>query len=180
MKTKWDNLVIRSMNTITIRQPDDLKELLYEPLCLSGKINEEIEQNAWHIMLADEYSLQYVTVQVLESFFEDLIREKERHLGTRQATLYVWFDGQSLQLCFNILSGVVIDLPFGCHLREVSLVSNIIHDFLEAFQDPPLSYDKITFLKPGDEGFDDDAYEEEIERSFILDVYVKFLNKPVD
>ncbi len=172
-----NNYTVRSMNTITIKNVSDLEELFLEPICLSGEVYEEIEKNAWHIMLAQESNLQDITIEALENFFNKLIQIKEKQLDNQQATLYVWFDAQSSQLCFNIISGIVTKLPFGAKLNKVPEVSSIIRDFLNLLHDNPFSSENITFFDADDEDFDWDAYEEEFERNFVLDVYVRFLNE---
>jgi hypothetical protein len=182
MKTKWDKLVIRSKNTITIRRTYDLKKLFPEQMCLSGKMNEEIEQNAWHINIFNKNCVSKIKAQSLEKFFNKLIRIKERQLGKSQATLYVWFEDQEIQLCYNIISGITTDLPFRCHIKEVSL-SSVIHDFLDTCQKAAvpnslfIPYEEVQFFKRGDEGFDD---EDEDDVDYTAKVYIKFLNKPID
>jgi hypothetical protein len=39
--------------------------------------------------------------------------------ATSVATFYLWFDQQSSQLCFNLLSSDNIELPFGCTVNIV-------------------------------------------------------------
>ncbi len=173
MKTKWDNLVIRARNTLTIQSTYDLKKLFSEPVCLSGDIEEEIAENAWHIWARDENCEKKIKAQALESFFDRLICAKKKQIGNRQATLYVWVEGKFNQLCYNIISGITTDLPFRRQFEEVQL-STLIYEYVNVLQDGP----QTTFFGIRNEDIDDDNYGcYEFSDDYKVKVYIKFLNE---
>lgn len=162
------------MNIITISHIDELQEIINHQNCMNGIMQDEIEENMWCISI-EENCISDFTVDSFLQFFNTLMVEKARQIRLfdqhKQATLYVWFDKQALQLRFNILSGVVLELPFQCQLRKVSSVASIIEDFLNTVRRFAQHGDTVEFLELDSSGFDADD-----EDDFVLDVYVAILN----
>lgn len=165
------------MNVITICSSNDLLKLQYKDICLSGIAEDEITQNMWCIAI-DEHGINQITTNMLMHFFDNLISQNEQHIRSSypeiQATLYVWFDKQALQLRFNILSGVAIELPFRCSLNIVSSLRTIIDNFLNAVHTATQLGDNLAVSNNDDYEFNNDD-----EQVFILDVYVRILNQKV-
>jgi len=163
------------MNVITIYHKDMLQEIIDHPIYLSGVVGEEIEHNMWCIIL-DESCQQQFAVKDFARFFDAFIKEKTSQVRLidpqMRTTLYVWFDKQALQLCLNILSGVVIDLPFQCQLQKVSTLNVIVNDFLKTVNNIAQYGDFIEITDVVDSDFDDD----DEAQNFVLDVYVVTLN----
>lgn len=169
------------MNYITIEKLEDLNQLLEVDIYLTGKLEcmqEELEYNTWGIMF-DTKLVQELSVSTLKSFMFELINkrsEQVEYLGlVTGATFYMWFDEMSCQLCFDVLSGRDIKLPFRCTVRIVKNCETILKTFLEeakevAKRGSDIGFEDIKFLEPGDEGFGE--IEEQDPKSFIQEVYV--------
>jgi hypothetical protein len=162
-------------NIVVIQSPSDLKQLIHYPLYFSGNIEEEMDNNEWRIMLSVEGFSQDFSVEAIEKFFNDLIVAKEQELGIQQATLYVWFSANFEELQFSFVSGKNTRHPFFCKIREVSEVSSIVKSFLDVFHKTPVSYDNSTYSDFNEEEWR--ARNEEYGRTFVLDVYVRYLNE---
>lgn len=169
------------MNYITIEKLEDLEQLLNVDIYLTEKEEdqeEELRYNTWEISF-DHELIKKLTLSELKNFIFDLINkraEQVKELGLRQgATFYMWFDEMSCQLCFDVLSGRDIQLPFRCTVHIVKSCELILRKFLEkakeaAERGSDIGFEDIKFLEPGDEMFGE--IEEEDPKSFVQDVYV--------
>ncbi len=162
------------MNIITISHINDLHEIINHQICTNGIMQDEIEENMWCISI-EEGCIPDFTVDAFLGFFNTFMVEKARQIRLldehKQATLYVWFDKQALQLRFNILSGVVVDLPFQCQLKKVFSLASIIEDFLNTVRSFAQHGDTVEFLELDNSDFDEDD-----EEDCVLNVYVVTLN----
>jgi len=159
------------MNVITICQISDLRTVIHEPLHLSGVIEDETVQNMWCIAIADDCVTQITTCELI-CFFDDLIQQKEMDMqlsSMHSATLYIWCDTQALQLRFNIISGVIVELPFHCEVNIVSSLQCIIDEFVKAVY-AAAQYDVIETLSS-------DSYELDGQagQNYVLNVYKRIL-----
>jgi len=167
------------MNYITIEKSRDFQELLDVDILITGDVHrhkEEWEYNTWNLSF-DVNFIKSLTRHDLNTFIYDLIKNRKQQvvdLNNGPATFYMWYDEQSLNLCFDILTGTNISLPFGCELNILNTFDSILDKFFVDVQpeNNPLSWDKIIILEPGDEGFGDDD-DDEID--WIQDVYVTTL-----
>ncbi len=170
------------MNTIGITDYKDFQELFNESILITGKLSkqqEEIRHNTWGIMLDSEFA-QKVTLQDLQLFFKELMHHKSIQLQQNKykgpVTVYFWVEELSGRLCFDILSGRNIKLPFSCKLNLLSSIDPILQSFLNinhrtATTGADIAMEDIKFLELGDEGFGDDYTVD-----WIQDVYVTTLS----
>jgi hypothetical protein len=162
-----------TMNVITICYIDDLCEIVNYPICLSGTITDELEVNMWCIAL-DGGCLQHFTSEAFLRFFDTLIVAREHQIGLldphKQATFYVWFDQQALQLRLNMLSDTGIDLPFGCRVQRILSLRSIIDNFIDTVSRVNQYGDHIEMIEPTDPDFDND--DDDDTQNFTLDVWV--------
>jgi len=167
------------VNTVKIEKKIDLYQIFEEPMYLSGKTSQdqfykELYANSWGIIVDEEFAKKITDDEIAE-FISDLIKFRSQEISmikpTLQATLYFWFDEMALQLCFNILSGKNIKLPFGCKINIVDSPYPILKQFLKAVRDNDLhgNYDEFTFVEKGDPSFDDD-YEVDLSK-ITIDVW---------
>src|SRR5687768_17499019 len=117
------------MNIITISDLDQLNLITNDLLCLSGKQTEETYHNMWCISLESNL-VENVTLEQLKDFVDTLIKKKEPQLKkinfSKNAVFYMWFDQQALQLRFNIITGDVQSLPFGCKIKLYAIPEPIL------------------------------------------------------
>lgn len=166
------------MHIITICYVKDLREIIDHPINLSGIVSEEIDDNMWCITL-EEDCLSRFTQDSMVQFFDTLIAKKSHQIHLlnpqMQATFYLWFDRQALQLRLNILSGVVINLPFQCRVQKTASLAYIIDDFLQTVRSVVQQAEQIEFIEPAAPDFDDDETDD--DEDFTLDVYTIVLNQ---
>lgn len=166
------------MNYITIAKSRDLQELLDADILITGDIHrhkEEWEHNTWYISFEATFVKSF-TRHDINAFIHDLIKNREQQvidINKGPATFYLWYDEQSLNLCFDILSGMNINLPFGCKLNILNKFDFIVDKFLANVQpeNNALSWGNFTILNPGDPGWNDN--DDEID--WIQDVYAAIL-----
>lgn len=169
------------MNNIAIEKIDDLDQLLNFDIYLTGKYKDqmtELAYNTWQISF-DNMLIQQLKLADLKYFIAKLIKERslqvERLGTTKHATFYMWVDQMSLQLCFDILSGKNIKLPFNCTVHVIKDYDIILKNFLKkakkaAQRGCHIPLEDITFLEPGDPGFGQEITSE--PKDWIQDVYV--------
>ncbi|MCX5923081.1 MAG: hypothetical protein NTU89_00790 [Candidatus Dependentiae bacterium] len=172
------------MSHAAIKNWDELQDLLEDPIFLSGNTfstKEEISNNIWSITFDQDF-VKTIQVKDLEKFISQLLSNRSEQINNKfnaiPATFYLWYDAQSVQLKFNILSGKNIKLPFGCKLNILNSPMPIFQKFLDEAQAEinPLDFQNFTFLNPGDPGFEE---EEEDTIDWILDVYVTILPQSI-
>jgi hypothetical protein len=167
------------MNYIQIKQFSDFEELLNIDILITGdlmKQNEEREYNTWCISF-DQAFIKSIKLPDLYNFLEILIKNRSQQVKKMKngpATFYLWYDKQSFNLCFDILSGNNLKMPFDC----ITIIKHTPHDILTNLLNDTqadtnyLSWENITILNPGDPGCDDDDDEEYDNSKYVLDVYV--------
>jgi hypothetical protein len=161
------------MNVITISNLDQFNLILNDLLCLSEEQSEEIYHNMWCISLEGDL-IEKITLRQLRYFVDTLIENREQQLKNinvhRNAAFYMWFDQQALQLRFNVITGDVNSLPFGCKIRVNNTYEVILDNFINTVRDVAQSGDQIEFCNS-----EDWEEEGEQEEEYVLDVFVKFL-----
>lgn len=168
------------MSNTLIEQLEDLDFVIQDYIYLSGRkgvdTEKEIYNNYWEIMFSQKL-VKEMTLFDLQEFIYKLFSKREqqvKELGiTSPITFYMWFN-QIGQLCFNLLSGENINLPFRCTLKYIDSADVVLKKFLEeekkaAEKGGHLLFEDMVILKPGDEGFGE--IEEEDPLSFTQEVY---------
>src|SRR5579871_5279412 len=121
------------MNVIKISEIDQLQDIIDDLLCLSGVQSEEIYHNMWCIVLEDDL-IKNIEIEQLYSFVNKLIKNREQQLQQnnlhKNVVFYMWFDQQAMQLRFNVITGDIGSLPFGCKIRLLNVVDLILSDFI--------------------------------------------------
>jgi len=168
------------MNIITISNLDQFDSIFNDLLCLSGKQSEEIYHNMWCISLEGDL-IENIKLEQLKYFVDKLIENREQQLKDislrKSVVFYVWFDQQALQLRFNVITGDVNSLPFGCKVHLDDTSESILNNFINTARDVAKSGDQIQFFNSEDW---EDEDEEEDEEEYILDVFVKKLRGSIE
>jgi hypothetical protein len=172
------------MNPAHINSKETLQELINVDIKITGDLDkqqEELYYNTWG-MSFDRDFIKTLTIQDINNFVIELIKNRSEQvldINKGPATFYLWYDEQSVCLCFDILSGANITLPFRCRVNIVSTPLSIIHAFLKDAQAEihPLDFQNFKFFEPGDPGWDEFDEEEEKEDVSLrtVNVYVVIL-----
>lgn len=170
------------MNYIKIKKLTDLQIVLVCPIFLTEETAVErvdILRNTWGIKFANAL-IKKLTLQDLSHFVVELIKYRTQQICmlrlSTHVTLYIWFDYQALALCFNILSGENIKLPFGCTLNFLDSYEPILNNFLTIAKDNVIhgNYLGITkIIEKGDPDWDDD--DDWDPKKYVQDVWVTTL-----
>lgn len=166
------------MSNTLISKLNDFEFIINDDIYLSGSpliVKEETYNNFWQISF-DEKLLKKITVKDLNKFLETLLKKRSEQIAKMSnefvATFYLWFDEQSAQLCFNLLSGEDIELPFACTVRLVDFADIVFNKCINEAQNPAMGWDQIEIIEPGDPSWDDEDHD---PKKYILDVYVTTL-----
>ncbi|HLJ31824.1 MAG TPA: hypothetical protein VKU36_05270 [Candidatus Babeliales bacterium] len=166
------------MNTITISHLNQLNSIFNDLLYLSGDQSEEIYHNMWCISLKGDL-IESIRLEQLKHFIDKLVENREQQLKNlnfyKNAIFYMWFDQQALQLRFNIITGDVKSLPFGCKVQLNTTPESILNNFINTVRDIAQLGDQIEFFNSGDW-----SDEDENEDEYILDVFVKELRVNIE
>jgi len=163
-----------SMNCITIHNAEDLAIILNHIFLITGdqRAQEvETESNMWAISLSAD---AHVAEQELLLFITSLLRIVRQQLITvptqSTATFYMWFDEMAGQLRFNVISGRISTLPFGCTVVVKNSPQPIVQSFLASNYTQGIPFEECVI----EDVMDDDACDDEDE--YILPVYVEYLH----
>jgi len=166
------------MNYIQIKQLADFEELLNIDILITGDLtqqNREREYNTWCISF-DQTFIKSIKLPDLDNLLDTLIQNRSqqvKNINNGPATFYLWYDEQSFNLCFDILSGDNLKMPFDCITNIKDTPHDILIRLLHDTQADTnyLSWENLTILNPEDPEFDDD--DDKYDNSkYILDVYV--------
>lgn len=167
------------MSHYIIQKLTDFDFILHDEITLFGNIhsiNEEIYHNMWIIDIDTNFAKK-ITLHDLSKFLTELLENRSRQVQKKypglKATFYLWYEAQTVQLRFNIISGKNSRPPFGGTFNRLNSPLPILKTFLDDLKrDPhPLSWENIEIIEPGNPGWDDDDDEENDEK-YVLDVYV--------
>ncbi|HRN77976.1 MAG TPA: hypothetical protein PLU71_01950 [Candidatus Dependentiae bacterium] len=153
------------MNHIIIKQASDLNIILNSPVLITGNHqlrDEETLTNMWGISL-DPGAVETVSIQDLQKFVNNLILQIKSN--NQDKTLYMWFDEMASQLRFNIISGHVTQLPFGCKIDLVHDSLSILKNFKTSSYHEGIPWSEVTI----EENMSDD------EDDYRLQVFVAYL-----
>ena len=168
-------------NYIKIRKLTDFQKILESPIYLERETAESINnilRNSWGIQISDNL-IKELDIKDLSRFISDLIKYRtqqlcEMNLGIN-ATLYIWFEEEELQICFNVLSGENIKLPFYCTINFVDSFSHILNDFLNKAHEK-IVYGSFYVMEPAEKVYpaiDSDEWPDVSQ--VILNVWVTTL-----
>ncbi len=164
------------MNNIKISQLDQCEIIINDLVYLSGKQSEETYHNMWCISL-DGDLIKNIKIEPLKCFIDRLIENREQQVQSSSSSgsiiFYMWFDKQTLQLRFNIITGNERTLPFTCKLQLFNTYESILKNFINTVQEVDQFGDDIKFFDKQDINWDED------EQEYILDVFVKKLNAKI-
>lgn len=112
----------------------DLEEIVVDTLFIGeseNDIDQEIANNTWSISISNELGTQ-LSVMDFMNFFGEVItnRRKQIKISNKGMLFYVWFDWQSAQLRFNLISDYDSKLPFNCEIQTIDNLEPIIEEFL--------------------------------------------------
>src|SRR6266576_1895781 len=137
------------MNVIKLSYLDQLNSIFNDPLCLSGDQSEEIYHNMWCISLVGNL-IETITLEQLKYFVDKLIENREQQLKDinfcKSVVFYMWFDQQTLQLRFNIITDDAQSLPFGCKARLNDIFEPILNNFINTARGVAQGGDNIEFF----------------------------------
>jgi len=162
------------MSSVLISKLVDFEFIINDDIYLSGSSYEEkkeVYNNFWQISF-DEKFISQLSLKQLNDFLSILLKKRSEQIvemsDVSVATFYLWFDKQSSQLCFNLLSGENIELPFACTVKTADSHDIILNKCVNEAQYPAIKWDDIEFIEKGDPGWDDD---DDDPKKFILDVW---------
>jgi len=165
-------------NYIIIRKLADLQKILMSKMYLEQETAQSVQgilRNSWGMRFSNKLSKK-IEKKDLSQFVLDLIQSRteqlcKMNLGVN-ATLYIWFDTSFAQVCFNILSGENIKLPFDCTLNFVDSSDLILQYYLNAASEYSNgNYYKMSSFEKENINWDDDGDP----KKYILDVWVTTL-----
>lgn len=173
------------MNYIKINRLANLQKILTSPIYLEREIaqsRQDILENTWGIAFSNNL-VKKLQITDLSRFVLDLIRHRteqlcEMNLGIN-ATLYIWFDELALRLCFNVLSGENIELPFYCTLNIVDSYEIILQKYFNAaHENLHGNYYQILAVRERDSEGNMPSwnYEDKEEDNYVLDVWFTTLH----
>jgi hypothetical protein len=171
------------MNYININNYADLQYLLNVDILITGDLSqqkEELYYNTWCLNFDKDF-VKTLSITDLQNFIQELIDNRAKqviNINKGSATFYLWYDEQSFNLCFDILSGKNIKLPFGCKLNILKKTDSILEKFLADTQAETnyLSWENLKIINRGDPGWDKD--DENDVPEWIGNVYVTTLPQP--
>jgi hypothetical protein len=162
-----------SLNYIDIHQFSDLSVVINSLIFLAHHKtikDDETATNMWCISFEDTL-LRTLSKKKFETFINTLINHRKEQLAlmykSQPATFYMWFDEMAEQLRFNLISGHVAQLPFGCIVKIVDSIDPIWQD-LKSCRNNGISWSELEF-------FEDEENDTSDQEAYILKVYVQYL-----
>lgn len=151
-----------------------LEEIVVDPLFIGESLqdlDEETTNNTWSISISKELATE-ILVEDFIDFFQRVMsnrREQIRSSNNRDGMLfYIWFDWQSAQIKFNLLSDYDTALPFGCEIEITNKLEPIIVEFLRFPYHDGFPFEEVR---------DDDEKMEEGVKGETLKVFLFKINR---
>jgi hypothetical protein len=94
----------------------------------------------WCTFGLDEDQRTAATQAAVEEFVRAVVSARSRWLAERGAgpmLFYCWYDGQTEQLGFSLVSAGHSVLPFECQIETVADLAVVVRDFLRAATEAP-------------------------------------------
>ncbi|SER97540.1 hypothetical protein [Psychrobacillus sp. OK032] len=113
-----------------------LEEIVVGPLFIGESLQdlaEETTNNTWSISISKELATEILLEDFID-FFQRVMTNRREQISSsnnRDGMLfYIWFDWQSAQIKFNLISDYDTALPFGCEIEITNKLEPIIEEFL--------------------------------------------------
>ena len=146
-----------------------LFEIVHDKLTI-GDLDNELSDNTWRISMSS-FERHSLTADDLIEFFDAILKDRESQLREQSLThgmyFYVWYDRQTSQLRFSLISDFNETLPFNCQIAQTELKA-VVHQFLAG--DDVIPYSKLTVSEYAQENL-----IEEVTSPYTLKVYKKHL-----
>ncbi|WP_205758519.1 hypothetical protein [Lysinibacillus sp. SGAir0095] len=159
------------MNKVEFLQ--SLEEVVVAPLFIGNSVDDldkEIENNTWSISISGELATKLIVKDFI-NFFEKVISNRSEQLRDSKIGhdmfLYVWFDWQSAQIKFNLISDYNHGLPFSSDIEIIDELKLIIAEFLRFPYHDGIEIEVITDV--------DEEIEEDIRKE-LLKVFLYKIN----
>ena len=128
--------------------------------------------------------MKTLTLLDIYNLLKQLINKRSQQVfqsNNGPATFYLWYDEQSFNLGFDVLSGINTKLPFNCKINILHTPISILKKLLNDTQSDTnyLSWENLTILNPGDPDFDDKDDNDDYLTNLMIDVYVTTLPQPI-
>lgn len=139
-----------------------LEEIVVDPLFIGESLQdlaEETTNNTWSISISKELATEIVVEDFIDFFQRVMANRRKQINGSNNQVgmlFYIWFDWQSAQIKFDLISDYDTPLPFGCEIEITDKLEPIIEEFIRF----PY-HDGFPFEEVRDEDEDDDEEMEE-------------------
>jgi len=164
-----------------INELSDLEFIIEEPVYITGQpslMKKEIYRNTWAITFKDELISNLKIQNLIERFLSALLNNRTSQLFSidpkLEAIFYIWFDAQALHLCFNFISNCHASLPFRAKLNILESYEPILNNFITVSRRVMTEGRFFEIYEPDEFPYDDDEIDE-IEKKFVLDVYMQII-----
>jgi hypothetical protein len=124
-------------------------------------INLEAQENCWQYSFS---SVEKYTPDEVACFFKSVLKAKSTQVVGRMS-FYVWCDEQAQQLRYCISSVSKTNLPFGCEVKLVESLREVIDLYFSINNDGIIPFEELE-----ETSLDEDFFDEE-ENSYILSVW---------
>jgi hypothetical protein len=151
-----------------------LEEIVVDPLFISDSLqdlDEETANNTWSMSISKELAIEIVVKDFIDFFQRVMTNRREQIRGSNNQDgmlFYIWFDWQSAQIKFNLISDYDTALPFGCEIEITHKLEPIIEEFLRFPYHDGFSFDEVR---------DDDEQMEEDVKGETLKVCLFKINR---
>lgn len=129
-------------------------------------VSIEANKNWWRFSMAD---IPPSLKNDIKTFYHSVMKSRaeylaKHHMG-KKMIFYAWYDGQSGNFNFSLISDDNTSLPFGCIVNKVEKLEDIIQDFVDDKYKGCIPIDECVKLNPNDINEDDE------EVKITLNVY---------
>ena len=171
---------------MTPNKNDFFNELSYqisEPLYLTNKtdeINEEINQNNWHLSAPADILSQTTAADFL-AFIQKVKDNYKNQLNKSQFDIdlifYMWFDEMACQLRFNFINSNHSKLPFGCKLTHLDRPEEIVDKYLKSHYNDGIPMNELETNETQEQIEEAERHKKELRDNFVLIVYQEKIKK---
>lgn len=153
-----------------------LEDIVVDPLFIGDRmqdLEEEIANNTWSMSISEKLANEIVVEDFIDLFHRVIMNRREQIRGSNNRAgmlFYIWFDWQSAQLKFNLISDYDIGLPFGCEIEITDKLELIIKEFLSFPYHDGFPFEEV----------EDDDDDEQMEEDLIgepLKLYLLKINR---
>ncbi|WP_391122519.1 hypothetical protein [Psychrobacillus sp. L3] len=137
-----------------------LEEIVVDPLFIGNNmqdIAEETANNTWSMSISKELATEIVVEDFMDFFRRVMTNRREQIRGSNNRDgmlFYIWFDWQSAQIKFSLISDYDTNLPFGCEIEIIHKLEPIIWEFLRFPYHDGFRFEEVR---------DDDQMEEDVK-----------------